>query len=905
MRPRNLLVTAPAGRGKTALLVRWIERRRADWPVVFVPISIRYDTNRAQVFYQAVATALAALVDETPAAPSSDPAAFYKEKMISLLDRFDGPEHRCLLVIDGLDEATGWQVDPSVLPSDPPAGLKVVVSARQLAGDQGSADWRQRLGWQWPPDAALDFEVPPLSREGIVEVMVSMGMPVANLAGDVDVVGELQRLTEGGDPLLLELYVRDLWHRGQARTATLSATDLPRLAPGLGPYFRRWFDEQRGEWKAAGLVHDQRVLDALMALLACALGPVTLALLDELLPRLMPDRIYLSADTIRPLQRFVIGDGVVSGYVFSHPKLAHFVLDGYFPANGRIIKDARNAYLQWGEDHVAKLNRAAIATDELAGFEYLLQHYVQHLEDAGPEVPVERYAELLQAGWLNAWRAHPESLQGFARDAGAVQERLRADSRVDAKRLQRPMVGLGGIVRAALCQCSIRSVGASVPANVLAELVRLGSLGPGQAVQLARQKPAHEQAATFRALAPYLTDPMFERAVQIARSIRDAATRGASLAGLALGRKGVVGQALAIEAKAAVDAVPEGYARESAQREIDRILGVALAVDTTPKALPRVTRRPPGAPSGIGVADATFEQHIAALSAESEEKWVAEAALAALIPLMSEADLARLLAALAHIPADRHSWRIWPALWAVLPESLHRQAIDTTLKLGTYYAGNALNEGLPYLSDASIDHLLQLPPTADRYEDGRVLVTIAPALSTSQLLDAWRKTRTLDFWGDNVRQRLLPYLGPDLFETIVAELETPGTDIDGGSEIEVIAAQLSPQQAQRLLPVIHALDTTARGNALSRVGPRLAPEDLVRVASQLTDRPAELDRILPLLPEAQRAALIGPARITRDGDRRRRRFRRGVRCVVDPSTAPHRSGHRGPRRRNGIAHRRR
>jgi hypothetical protein len=63
--PPNLLIVAPAGRGKSALLVRWLQRiDAAAWPVAFVPISIRFETNRPDIFYQALAARLADVLGE-------------------------------------------------------------------------------------------------------------------------------------------------------------------------------------------------------------------------------------------------------------------------------------------------------------------------------------------------------------------------------------------------------------------------------------------------------------------------------------------------------------------------------------------------------------------------------------------------------------------------------------------------------------------------------------------------------------------------------------------------------------------------------------------------------------------------------------------------------------------------
>src|SRR4051794_40865002 len=54
------LLIAPTGRGKTALLIHWVARiqQRGHWTVVFAPISLRYQTAKAESTLGALASAL-------------------------------------------------------------------------------------------------------------------------------------------------------------------------------------------------------------------------------------------------------------------------------------------------------------------------------------------------------------------------------------------------------------------------------------------------------------------------------------------------------------------------------------------------------------------------------------------------------------------------------------------------------------------------------------------------------------------------------------------------------------------------------------------------------------------------------------------------------------------------------
>lgn len=115
------------------------------------------------------------------------------------------------MVLDGLDEAADWQAGADFMPGELPAG--VVVSARLLAGDADATPWLRRLNWE-RNELAFAPSLTPLDRAGVADVLLKMGCPLDELSRKVDIVVELYRLSEG-DPLLVGLYVGDLWDKGE------------------------------------------------------------------------------------------------------------------------------------------------------------------------------------------------------------------------------------------------------------------------------------------------------------------------------------------------------------------------------------------------------------------------------------------------------------------------------------------------------------------------------------------------------------------------------------------------------------------------------------------------------------------------------------------------------------------
>jgi hypothetical protein len=244
--PRLSLLAAPAAAaGKSALVTRWVEQRRqkSSAAVIFIPISAQFNSNQQDIVLPAIAVELARVLQVNPRLPPVFSASACHEAIAALFNQFARSPRDCLLVVDGVDETrlAGWNIGPRLLPASPPPGLKILVTARPLAGDDGPAGWRHRLGWSKPAEVS-EFQIDKLSHRDIAELVHELlagagadGVNEANLAQLV------YRLTDRGDPLLAELYAAEIQY--QLRSGGDGKSLIGRLQArraGLSGYFNNW-----------------------------------------------------------------------------------------------------------------------------------------------------------------------------------------------------------------------------------------------------------------------------------------------------------------------------------------------------------------------------------------------------------------------------------------------------------------------------------------------------------------------------------------------------------------------------------------------------------------------------------------------------------------------------------------
>lgn len=509
------LLIAEAGRGKSALLVRWVESliARGEVHVVFVPVSIRFETNRASVAFTALAARLSEIYGE-PVKWKDLSAQQWRGVCESYLKRTPPDGKPLLVILDGLDEAADFTIKASFFPLRPPSGVRAVISARYLAGDVDESGWRRRLGWK-SEALAVNLPLPPLTPDGLRDVLRQMGHPLDQLATNVDVVGELYRLSEG-DPLLVGLYVEALLPYGD-HTAIMTPEELQAIQPGLSGYFERWWEEQEEQWgqqERDPLGEREEVLD-FFNLCAAALGPLTRNEIAEIAGGRLSSGMRLKKIT-KEVERFIIGDGKKLGYTFSHSRLGYYFWEEMTQPEQRKWEER---FLNFGHHTLERLNNGTCDPHEAPS--YAIQYYGAHLERA--DALSNAFYALVSEGWMRAWEALERTHTGFLSDVERAWSRAEAESERDIV-MQ---------IKCALCRASVTARSANIPPKLLALAVQNEQLIAEDALEIIWQMPETWRGRALSELASHLPHPLQGKALQTARAMEDELQQVEVLNGLA------------------------------------------------------------------------------------------------------------------------------------------------------------------------------------------------------------------------------------------------------------------------------------------------------------------------------------------------------------------------------------
>jgi hypothetical protein len=526
----RLLLVAPAGRGKSMLLVRWAAEVSESYSVIFIPISIRKRTNRPETIFQALAAHIALAVGQNLPSTPINPAPFYHDKVREYLEEYGYNQDKPLLIIlDGLDEAAGFaDYEESLFPEDQISNIKLIISARLTANAPDAETWLRRLGWNVSiirPDHML---IPSLDQEGLKDVLYKMGCPLSDLADDADIVLQLLRLTDG-DPLIVGLYVEDLWCRRDTVTC-LTPEDLKHISSGFDGYFHKWFDDQKRLWGDKSPLQEKETLGVL-AILACALGPLQAGEIARLFKIIHDTDIDGVPHIIVPLERFVIGNPDSDGYALSHPKLSHFLTspDNRIVDRNMILK-TRQGFLFWGRMTLIELKDGGIRAEAVS--KYLLFYYAHHL--ALENASVADFMALVEDGWRQAWYTYEGGEYGFANDINTVLKRVKKATNSRQKQPSDHKINFFvEWFRCVFCLSSIQTIGANISGELLRVAVECHILSDQQAINHIFLKiDQDERASSLIKMASVVQGSKLPKLFEAARSISDTKYRADALIGL-------------------------------------------------------------------------------------------------------------------------------------------------------------------------------------------------------------------------------------------------------------------------------------------------------------------------------------------------------------------------------------
>jgi uncharacterized protein YeeX (DUF496 family) len=805
-----LLLAAPAGRGKSALLVRWCQRllTQQGFAIVYFPVSIRFRTNLAGVSFPSLVALLAKLHGEKVPADPNLHEEVWRSLFIDYITRPLPDGQSLVLVLDGVDEAADWVASPDLFPLNPPPGLRVVLSARYLANDQDANAWLKRLGWT-RQGLARTLELYPLDRTGIASVLVQMGFPLDILGTRVNIVSELYRLSEG-DPLLVRLYVDDLWKRGDA-AVHLQPEDLRAIRPGLVGYFERWWKDQRLLW-SNDAPQREAAAQIVLNLLAGALGPLSK---EDILSLASDETSFTAADLaqhLAPLARFVTGDGIRQGYVFSHPRLGNYFLEERLSEIER--QQIEQRFLAWGKQTLTALNDGSLAPENASP--YIIQYYGTHLERA--QADASTLLTLVSDGWRRAWEKLDRANAGFLSD---IERAWRATEREDTAAINagNPAPYLGEEIRCLLSQVSINSMTSNISPKLMLEAVKTGIWTPAQGLACIRLiTDLAPRARELVGLAPYVQEPLrtniLQEALDTAMTIKDEYARLDALIELS--------SSFPEELLRPILEIIPTIEDEADKAEVLAELAPALTLynELLEKSLDYVQEMEEEEYRALaleGLAPCLSEdlhaRTLQLVSTIQEERYRAQA-LTALIPHLTESFLQEILQA-AHTMQDGLSqMRLITKLVQYLPDGLRAAAMQKVLELernieDREYRVEILVGLAPFLSEQILQQALQETQLLwDESHRARTLSDLIPYMP-AELLPKFLHT-VQEMRSEECRTQVLLRLLPGLSEELLTQvLDTVQATWDEGCRVELLA-QIAPYASETLLPRLLEIVSTIK-----------------------------------------------------------------------------------------------
>lgn len=495
--PPYYVLTGPAGRGKSTLVVHWAAQISTDdrYRVVFVPISIRFGVTRPADIAKVWLERLRAVGNESQNLGSA-PESWIDEIHRYLINNRSPEDPRLLVIVDGVDEASdsNWFRFPTALGH----GIKMLISSRILAGETDLVDVAQRIGLS---AQFLGIQLQPLTQNDLIGVN-------RDFEDQVPTASErLWRLSKG-DPLLVRLYL-EWFVQHSSEGGRIPADDPQDEETALEKYMRMWWDDVFRP--SAGKAFQEEDVRQFLYVLACAAGPL---MTEDVTAVAGIDP--LSIDSARNLlSRIVIGDGTRIGYAYTHPRISQFFAERLMTKGQRSDMEQKLlVYCRTTASNVA--SQKSLAQDVSR---YVLSFCIDHLHRA--HAPIDDFLPLLRSGWMLAWHTADSHYGGYIADL----DRIRAEARsVGHLRVE---------TRCSLSLAAVVSLSEAVPSYLIVLAVQERLITQIQAVEMLRQiSDDWKRALAIVTISRTLDHSNALKTLEIVRVIRDRDSRLLASAGL-------------------------------------------------------------------------------------------------------------------------------------------------------------------------------------------------------------------------------------------------------------------------------------------------------------------------------------------------------------------------------------
>ncbi|MCG8530501.1 MAG: NACHT domain-containing protein [Desulfovibrionales bacterium] len=489
-------VCSPVGRGKTALIVHWLNRAKecfADHHVIFAPISIRFNTSSPDVFLEMLVAQLATLLGEQLNVPTARRELFFQSELQRLLRCCSEQDKKILLVLDGLDETSRNVKWDTLFPKGKLKGVKVLLSAREIAG-RNSQQWLQAI--KWHDEYTLKMDIPLLSESDVFSLVESV---LEGATEDLkELAEELYRISEG-DPLACNFVLRGLRN---FEPITESVQRLRLISEGFAEYFSDWVESL----SLYDDVHSEKV-EIILAVLAHAFAPMSRADIESVVSLVLGRQVSTLRSTLGRMDRLLLENVEDGTYVLAHPKYRYYLLEEFF-ADGMLPAACREAYLEWGESILRQLDQGKFLENLVSN--YFLDNYRRHLVEHGGSV--NHLNLLYDERWCKLQLSSANRHEGYALDMEAawhVADRAYFEQRIMPVEKYCILA-----LRCAFPLASISSLGTQVPDEVFSMAIDEGTVPVEYVVSKIESKDPRNRLGSYVGVFKHLSEFQQQRVLR-------------------------------------------------------------------------------------------------------------------------------------------------------------------------------------------------------------------------------------------------------------------------------------------------------------------------------------------------------------------------------------------------------